>query len=171
MKLLDSWSFMISKLKKKTCVCDADFFWFLCQDLVQNLTLMKNGQSWIFTPNKREFTNIMTKLNNSDFDFGQIDRFFQFIDLAISKGDLEISQEIGVDPKVLKFENLEGLQNRKRSASKIEEKSLQSFGKWVEYQFTEKVRDIGQGVSLMANLQDNLRIYSIHDVGRVFPYI
>ena len=60
LRLIDEMPALLESMNKKLSVGDADFFWYLIQDLHANLKIMKNGKGWIFTPNKREFIKIFT---------------------------------------------------------------------------------------------------------------
>lgn len=165
MKLLDSWPFMISKLKEKPTICDADFFWFLSQNLIKNLDMMKNGKFWVLTPNKREFTNLLSKLNNFQFDMKLIDQMFYFVDLAIKKNDFEIKLDVKIDDRLLKFENLNNLENQIQNREG--EKSNNNKKKLLEFQFSEAVKKIKSSIKHIGNLNENIKIYTLNELGKV----
>ena len=87
LKLLENFPFILKNLCNKSVICDADFFWFLNQNFEELLAIMKQGKNWIFTPNKKEFQKLLSKLNDSEFDFKLIDQFLDGVDRIFEDPD------------------------------------------------------------------------------------
>lgn len=83
LRLIDQMPFLLEGLGQRVSVCDADFFWYLVQDLPAHLKRMRPGRGWVFTPNKREFVKIFSALNKKPFGFSIIETFLDCLDDAV----------------------------------------------------------------------------------------
>ena len=71
--LLKDFGFILESMKEKPTVGDADFFWFISQDLATHKQSLKNFKRLVLTPNIVEFSRLFKLITNRNFETAQID--------------------------------------------------------------------------------------------------
>ena len=71
--LLKDFGFILENMVDKPIVADADFFWFISQDLKTYKQILKKFKQIVLTPNILEFSRLFKLAMNKEFETSQID--------------------------------------------------------------------------------------------------
>ena len=77
LSLLKDFGFILENLADKITVGDADFFWFLSQDVGTYKNLIKKFKRIVLTPNILEFSRLFKTITNKNLDTAKIDEFLK----------------------------------------------------------------------------------------------